>query len=91
MCIIAAALTKNNYGLPGVQRRLIFGTIVAKYTLTMIFTGLLLNELNHRCYGLIAGLIFLAGYLPDGILHNCFSEAYTGSYLMVDAMNIPRQ
>ncbi len=54
---------KDNYGLSGAQVQVIFGCLIAMFTVTMFFTGRMLDRLGPKPLAAIGGLLFAAGYL----------------------------
>ena len=53
---------KENYGLSTAQTQVIFGLLIAIFTVSMAFGRPLLSRYGPRVVALLAGLVFLSGY-----------------------------
>jgi len=69
--IIASELI-DVYGFSGFQSQVIFGSLIAIFPVTMIFTGQLGKRIRHRYFGYISGVLFFAGYFLAGLSEGSF-------------------
>jgi OFA family oxalate/formate antiporter-like MFS transporter len=54
---------KTSYGLSTAQTQLIFGILIAVFTIAMVFSGRLLESKGPRVLLILCGLLFAAGYI----------------------------
>lgn len=54
---------KNTYQITTAQTQLIFGTVIAVFTLTMIWTRYITNHFGPKLVASISGILFFVGYL----------------------------
>lgn len=69
--IIASELI-DIYGFSAFQSQVIFGSLIAIFPVTMIFTGQLGKRIRHRYFGYISGVLFFAGYFLAGLSEGSF-------------------
>lgn len=58
---------KSDYGFTTTQTQLIFGTLIATFTLTMILAGRLERKYKPQVLSILAALFFSSGYLIAGL------------------------
>jgi OFA family oxalate/formate antiporter-like MFS transporter len=60
---IFAVELRNNYGFSSAQTQIVFGTLIAVFTLSMILGKKIIGLLGPHVLGTFSGLLFLLGYL----------------------------
>jgi OFA family oxalate/formate antiporter-like MFS transporter len=60
---IFAVELRNDYGFSSVQTQIVFGTLIAVFTLSMILGKKIINLLGPHVLGTFSGILFLLGYL----------------------------
>ena len=75
--IIASELIEE-YSFSAIQSQIIFGILIAIFSVTMIFVGQLGEKIKHRYFGYISGLLFLLGYLLASLSQGNYILILTG-------------
>ena len=75
--IIASELMEK-YQFSSTQTQVIFGSLIAIFPVTMIFTGKLGSRVHGRFLGFFSALLFLAGYLIAGLSQGQFIFIFLG-------------
>ncbi len=66
------------HGLSVAQTQLIFGCLIATFTISMVFAGKLLARIGPRLLAMLAGALFAAGYLVAAASGGAFPLLFLG-------------
>lgn len=69
---------QTEYGFSALQTQLVFGFLIAVFTITMIFAGKLVKKLGARILGILSALFFALGYLLSSLSEGNFLLIFLG-------------
>ncbi|MFW5858835.1 MAG: MFS transporter [Planctomycetota bacterium] len=69
---------KRDHSLSVAQTQLIFGCLIATFTISMVFAGKLLPRLGPRLLAVLSGALFTAGYLVAAASGGAFPLLFLG-------------